>query len=100
MVARRETCRKFHAPNVLLWSKATRTYPDTLGSMNWTSTQHPGWADQCLEFASKQMPFRLDHVSGQNEGEICDQLCAEHNFRQQKRGSSVLFTPVRAERQS
>jgi hypothetical protein len=62
--------------------------------MNWTSTQHAGWADQCRGFASKRMPFRLDHVAGQIEEVICDNLCAEHRFRQEKRGSSVLFTPI------
>ena len=69
-------------------------YAGALGFMNWTSTEHPGWVEQCREFASKRMPFRLDHVSGQNEEKICDKLCAEHNFRQEKRGSAVLFTPI------
>jgi len=62
--------------------------------MNWTSTQHTGWADQCREFASKRMPFRLDHVSGNDEEAFCDKLCDEHNFRLEKCGSSVLFTPI------
>jgi hypothetical protein len=69
-------------------------YAGTLGFMNWTSTQHAGWEDQCREFASEQVPFRLDHVAGQKEEEICDKLCAENNFQNEKRGSSVLFTPV------
>jgi hypothetical protein len=49
--------------------------------MNWTSTQHTGWTDQCREFASKRVPFRVDHVAGQKEDEICDSICAEHHFR-------------------
>jgi hypothetical protein len=75
-------------------AKTTGMYAGASGFMNWTSTQHSEWADQCREFASKRMPFRLDHVSGEKDEEICDNLAAEHNFRQEKRGSSVLFTPI------
>jgi len=50
--------------------------------------------EQCREFASKRLPFRLDHVTGQKEEEFCDNLCADNNFRQEKLGSSVLFTPI------
>jgi hypothetical protein len=65
-----------------------------IGFMNWTSTQHPGWAEQFREFASKRVPFRVDHVAGQKEEEVCDNLCAEHHFLQERRGSSVLFIPI------
>jgi len=74
--------------------KTAGVYAGALGIMNWTSTQHTGWEDQCREFASKRMPFRLDHVSGYKEEEICDNLAAEHIYRQEKRGSSILFTPM------
>jgi hypothetical protein len=40
------------------------------------------------------MPFRVDHVAGQKEEEICDNLRADHRFRQEKRGSSMLFMPI------
>ena len=66
----------------------------TLAFMNWTSTQHPGWVEQCREFASKGVPFRLDHVAGHKEEEICDKLCAQHKLRQERRGASVLFMPI------
>jgi hypothetical protein len=79
--------------NALLWLKTTVMYAGALSFMNWTSTQHTAWADQSREFASAQTPFRLEHVFGQKEQEICDNLCAEHNFRQEKHGSFVLFTP-------
>jgi len=62
--------------------------------MNWTSTQHSKWTERCREFASNRQTFRLDHVCGRVEEEYCDNLCAEHNFRQTKQGSSVLFTPM------
>jgi hypothetical protein len=61
--------------------------------MNWTSTQHPGWAEQCRDFASKRMPFRLEHISGPKEEAFCDNLCEEQNYRQEKHGSFVVFTP-------
>ena len=66
------------------------------GYMNWTSTQHPEWENQSREFASRQkpVPFRLDHVGSAAEEEFCDNLCAERNYRQEKCGSSVMFTPV------
>ncbi len=66
----------------------------TFRFMNWTSTEHHGWAEECLKFASERKPFRLDHVFGPKEEKVCDTFCAEHTFRQKKCGSSVLFTPI------
>ncbi len=80
--------------NALLCPKSTGMYAGAVGFMNWTSTEHAAWADECHEFASKRQPFRLEHVFGQKEKEICDDLCAEHKFRQEKHGSFVLFTPM------
>jgi len=77
----------------LLWLKTLGIYDVAVSFMNWTSTQHAGWAEQCREFASKRMPFRLDHISGPKEVEFCDNLCAEQNYRQVTHGSSVVFTP-------
>jgi hypothetical protein len=79
------------APSCLFQSE---NQAGALGIMNWTSTQHSGWAEQCREFASKRTPFRLDHVAGQKEEETCVNFCAEHHFRRERRGSSVLFTPI------
>jgi hypothetical protein len=62
--------------------------------MNWTSTQHPGWVEQCRQFATEDEPFRLDHVCGSKEEEACEQLASEHNLKLVKRGSSMLFTPL------
>jgi hypothetical protein len=61
--------------------------------MNWTSTQYTAWTEQCRAFASARLPFRLDHIYGLVEEEFCDGFCAEHNYWQEKRGSSALFTP-------
>jgi hypothetical protein len=69
-------------------------YAGAFGFMNWTSTQHPQWADQCREFASTRQPFRLEHVFGKDEEAFCDKLCDEQNFRHEKHGSFVLFTPI------
>jgi len=80
--------------SVDLRRKSAAMYAGAVGYMNWTSTQHTGWEQECREFASQRMPFRLDHVCGEKEEEVCDRVAAEHNFRQQKRGSAVLFTPI------
>jgi hypothetical protein len=62
--------------------------------MNWTSTQHSTWADECGALASKREPFRLDHVATPVEKEFCDQLCSDSKYLQEKHGSSVTFTPA------
>jgi hypothetical protein len=62
--------------------------------MNWTSTEHGGWVEQCRQFAIQEEPFRLDHVCGAKEEQMCEQLASECNLRAEKRGSSVLFTPL------
>jgi len=62
--------------------------------MSWTSTEHGAWEEKCREFAAERVAFRLDHVFGEKEEQICDSLCAEYNFRQKTCGSSILFTPI------
>jgi len=61
--------------------------------MNWTSTEHSKWAEQCRAFAIARKPFRLEHIFGKKEEAFCDDLCGEQNLRQEKHGAFVLFTP-------
>jgi hypothetical protein len=74
--------------------KDHRDYAGALGFMNWTSTQHNEWADQCREFASNRQPFRLEHVYGKDEESFCDHLCEQQNYRQERHGAFVVFTPI------
>jgi hypothetical protein len=62
--------------------------------MNWTSTQHTRWREQCEEFAARQQPFRLDHVAGALEKGFCTEFCTQREYRQKNIGSSVLFSPT------
>ena len=61
--------------------------------MNWTSTQYTAWTDQCHEFATRNQPFRLDHVYGQMEKHFCAEICEKHDYKQLSVGSSVSFVP-------
>jgi hypothetical protein len=62
--------------------------------MNWTSTQHSEWAEQCRTFASNRQPFRLEHVFGKKEEAFCDNLCDEQHLSKIRHGAFVLFTPI------